>query len=179
MCSPSAGGGRLMVSSQSDTIYPPPITVIGRSSPLVPSILCSSLRCLVFGRFRASGTLSTRPAGMPTLLNAASHSAADFSFRQVSISAVSAARFFLRASRSAKRGSVASSGRPMTAGKRHELLLFVGRDVEQPVAREEGAGRRGGEIVVAHRHRLLAGDEIIRKPPSPWWRGWNPASPRR
>ena len=69
------------------------------------------------------------------------------------ISWFSAARFALRASRSAKRSSVTRSS-PLDQPAQHlELLLPVGGDVERPVRGVEGARRRGGGVLVAHRLR--------------------------
>ena len=50
--------------------------------------------------------------------------------------------------------------------ERLELLLLVRRDVEEPAAGLERARRRGREVVVSHRHRLLARDEVIRDDPA-------------
>ncbi len=47
-------------------------------------------------------------------------------------------------------------GPPHDVAERGVLLVLVGGDVDQPVAGAEGAGRGGGEVRVAHRHRSHA-----------------------
>ena len=83
-----------------------------------------------------------------------------------SISAVSAARLRLRASRAAKRSSSIRSSRSISRASASNCSCLLAAMLSRPSAGPERAGRRGGEIVVAHRRRLLAGDQIVRDDPA-------------
>ncbi len=58
-------------------------------------------------------------------------------------------------------GIIGQIGTTNEAGQRLELLLLVGRDVQEAVARGVGAGRARGHVLVAHRLGDDAADQAI------------------
>jgi hypothetical protein len=78
--------GRLQVGQQAR------VKVTGRSMPGTSGNVCNSWRCETCGCASASGTVSTRPAGIPMRLNVASHSEAGRARSADSSSEVRAAR---------------------------------------------------------------------------------------
>ena len=161
MCWPSTGGGAATSGSPPDSLKPERATVSGRSMPGTSSKVLSSPRCAICGSASACGTVSTQPAGTPIRLKTDCHSAHDRFFER---------RFELEGERGAmalpalalREARVGREVGPADGGdERLELLLLVGGDVDQAVLGPEGARRRGGEVVVAVRTRLDAGDQVV------------------
>ena len=90
-------------------------TVISLSTPGTgPNCLVRS-RSIVCGCCKTWGIDKTSPDGTPWLLNSDDHSLADLAASASSISRLSSKRRFFRSSRSLKRGSLASSLRPISS----------------------------------------------------------------